>query len=341
MSTIKDVAKKANVSTATVSRVINSPNVVSDQRKLRVLEAIKDLNYRPNEIARSLLKNETKLIGILVPDIRNIFSADTVSGISAKLQQSGYSTTLSVSNHDADAEMELVDMMLKKRVAGIIMLGARRVSHTPEHEDFLNSVSKSIPIVIDDYTNDCNMYCVRVDEAAGVYDAVKYLYDLGHRRIGFVCGQKELATYYYKDLAYRQAMTALGLADMAEKLSVEVIDDYSGGLEGARILLSRDIKPTAIFAAGDKMGIGVYYTVNSMGLKIPDDISVVGFSGSSASGYTYPSMTTVDQKPCILGGMVASVMIDILNGKEDINRNIIVKPSMLIRNSCRLIGPEL
>lgn len=338
MVTIKDVAERAKVSTATVSRVINSPQVVSEKRREAVLEAIKALNYHPNDIARSLLKNETKLIGVIVPDITNVFSTDVIAGISAGLQQNGYAMSLAISHNDSEKEIKLVDMMLEKRVSGIIMLGPRRMSHSAENEEFLNSAARSLPIVIIDFTTNSNMYCIRMDEAAGIHDAVKYLYDLGHRRIGFVNGPKNLISYHYKDLGYRQAMQELDLGDIADDLSVEVSDDYAGGAKGANILLCSEQVPTAIVSGGDKMAMGIYYALHSMGKKVPEDISIIGFSGSTASGYTYPPMTTVDQKPFMMGEMAAETMMAILSGKSDVDRNVIIKPGLLIRESCGPIG---
>lgn len=186
-----------------------------------------------------------------------------------------------------------------------------------------------------DYTNNCNMYCVRSDEAAGISLAIHYLYDLGHRKIAFINGSSSLISHYYKNIGYVQAMEELHLADMVQKYTVEVSPDYAGGAQGTNILLNSPDPPTAIVTGGDTIAIGVYYGITLNGLSIPQDISVIGFSGSAASQYTSPPMTTVNQKPEMLGSLLSETLINILNNETDINRNIILKPELLIRNSCR------
>ncbi|GFI27621.1 HTH-type transcriptional repressor CytR [Lachnospiraceae bacterium] len=335
MVSIKDVAQLANVSIATVSRVINSPERVSEKRRTIVLDAIKQLNYHPNDIARSLQRNESHLIGVLAPDISNLFTSEIISILSSDLEEHDYSMFLAITNHNPQKETRLVNLMLQKRVSGMILLGTRR--NTTENDSLLDDVARTIPTLMVDYTNNCNMYCVRINEAAGISDAVHYLYDLGHRKIAFVNGSPSLISHYYKEIGYKQTMEELRLTDMAQKYTVVVSPDYAGGARGANMLLNQSDPPTAIVTGGDTIAVGVYYGIAMNGLSIPNDISVIGFSGSAASQYTYPSMTTVDQKPAILGSLISTTLIDILNGKTDVNRNNILEPGLLIRDSCRKI----
>ena len=151
MVTIKDVAAMANVSTATVSRAINSPELVSDERREAVQRAIAALNYHPNDIARSLQKSESYIVGVLVPDITNIFTTDVISAIGTELQQHGYAMFLAISNHNPQTEQALVNLMMEKRVAGIIMLGSRRPNE--ESDRLINNAALSVPCLL--YTSRC------------------------------------------------------------------------------------------------------------------------------------------------------------------------------------------
>lgn len=336
MVTIKDVAAMANVSTATVSRAINSPELVSDERREAVQRAIAALNYHPNDIARSLQKSESYVVGVLVPDITNIFTTDVISAIGAELQQHGYAMFLAISNHDPQTEQALVNLMMEKRVAGIIMLGSRRPNE--ESDRLINNAALSVPIVAIDYTNNCNLYCVRMDETLGIFKAVNYLYKLGHRRIAFINGTTSIVTHYYKNIGYVNAMTQLGLEQYIQPLTVEVSPDYAGGAKGVDMLLRGSVVPTAIVTGGDKMAIGAYYGLFDNGLRLPIDMSLVGFSGSTISGYTTPPMTTIDQKSAYLGTLAANIVIDVCSGNTNVDRNVIIEPELLIRGSCRRIG---
>lgn len=335
MVTIKDVAALAGVSIATVSRVINTPEFVSEKRKKAVLDAIANLNYHPNDIARSLQRNNSSLIGILAPSITNVFTSEIISILATNVQQEGYSTFLAISNHSPQTENNIMNLMLEKRVAGIILLGSRLI--TEENDELLDIAARTVPIVVIDYTTNCNMYCVRTDEAAGVAKAVKYLHSLGHRHIAFINGPVSLISHHYKNVGYKQAMADLGLQEIAQEYAIEVSPDHAGGAKGVSILLNNRIAPTAILTGGDTIAIGAYYGLKSHGFSIPNDISLIGFSGSTSSKYMYPPITTVDQKPSLLGTIAAHTMIDILNGKSDINRNVIIEPDLLIRKSCRAL----
>ena len=336
MITIKDVAAMAKVSTATVSRAINSPELVSDERRQAVQAAIEALNYHPNDIARSLQRNKSKLVGVLVPDITNIFTTDVISAVGNELQRNGYAMFLAISNHSPQKEREIINLMIEKRVAGIIMLGSRRPDDASDR--LLDAAAVSLPIVAIDYTNNCNMYCVRMDESAGIYRAVNYLYELGHRKIAFINGPTSIVSHYYKNIGYVKAMNELGLSEKIRSLTVEVSPDYAGGAKGVDMLLGSGNMPTAIVTGGDKMAVGAYYGLFANGLHIPDDMSLIGFSGSTISGYMTPPMTTVNQKSDYLGTIAANMIMEVCSGNKDVNRNVIIEPELLIRSSCKRIG---
>ena len=335
MSSIIDVAKLANVSTATVSRVLNSPDVVSEKAKEAVRAAIKQLNYKPNDMARSLQRGNSNLIGLLAPTIINIFTAETVSILSDLFQEYGYNIFLAITNHSLEKERALINLMHEKKVCGIIILGTRKSSD--ENNKFLDDTALSIPTIIVDYTNCKNLYSIHMNEELGIAKAVRYLYDIGHRKIGFINGTVSLISHYYKNIGYHNEMNRLHLEQYANTHSIEISPDYAGGNRGAEILLNCSDIPTAIVTGGDTIATGVYYSIMSRGLKIPDDISVIGFSGSNSSRFTYPPMTTVNQNPNMLSNLVFNTMIDILHNNPNVNKSIVISPDLLIRDSCRAI----
>jgi LacI family repressor for deo operon, udp, cdd, tsx, nupC, and nupG len=334
MITIKDVAAAANVSIVTVSRVLNNSGQVAEKSRKKVEEAIKALNYSLNANARALVTKSTNVIGVIIPDIANIYTPSIITSLASELRENGYDFFLSITNGDSDREEASLNMMLEKRVDGIILLGSRPIEINSNK--MLKEVSQRIPVVIVDYTSDNEMYCVRSDEVTGVFLAVEYLAKLGHKKIGFINGSGNYTTHFYKQAGFEKALMDFGIT-LPSKYCVHVEPYFSGGLKGANILLDMDDRPTAIFAAGDQIAIGVYFAVQSRGMKIPDDISVVGFSGTPISGNIYPPLTTVDQYPEETGKAAARMIVNILNKREIPERQIIIRPKLIVRGSCSAV----
>lgn len=331
MVTIREVAKEANVSVVTVSRVLNHPEMVSEKRRERVMETVRKLGYFPNDAARSLVQEKTNVIGVLIPDINNIYLASVISHMTASLEKLGYSILLCVTNSDSSKENRLLRLMMEKRVDGIILLGARSIGPACSE---LEIAAKRIPVIILDYTSDCNMYCVRTDEALGIYKAVEYLVSLGHNRIAFINGTGNYTTNHYKQAGFEQAVERFGIDARAEyRLSCEPY--YEGGVYGANLLFDMEQPPTAILAASDQLAMGVYFAAGSRGLHIPKDISIIGFSNSQIAPFMYPPLTTVNQFGEESGEKAAKLMVDILSAQEIKDRNIILEPEIVIRESCR------
>ena len=336
MVTIREVAEEAKVSVVTVSRVLNHPDMVSEKKRECVMDAIKKLGYFPNDAARSLVQEKTNVIGVLIPDINNIYIASVIPRLSASLEKFGYSILLCVTNSDSVKEGRLIRLMMEKRVDGMILLGARSIG--PVRSD-LEMAAKRIPVIVLDYTSDCNMYCVRTDEALGIYKAVKYLVGLGHRRIAFINGMGNYTTNHYKQAGFEQAAERFGI-DARPEYILACEPYYEGGVYGANILLDMPEPPTAILTASDQLAMGVYFAAGSKGLRIPRDVSVMGFSDSQIAPFLYPPLTTVSQFGEESSEKAAKLMADILAGHEIEDRNIILEPEVVVRKSCTGISQE-
>lgn len=204
MATITDIAKVANVSTATVSRVLNSPESVSAERRERVLHAIEALNYTPNANARDLVTKSTHVIGILLPDVSNTYSPAVINTFLQKTSEFGYNSLIAITNADDQKEHDYLQMMLTRRVEGLFLLGSRK--RQSANNELLNQIALRTPVVMSDYLDLKNVSHVMTDEEHGAYLATQYLINLGHTRIGFVHGPLSMTTNYYKRQGYLRAM---------------------------------------------------------------------------------------------------------------------------------------
>lgn len=331
MTTINDIAKAAKVSTATVSRVLNAPETVSEARRERVLRAIEELHYTPNALARELVTKSTKVIGLLLPDITNTFTPTVINGFLVEMNRRGYNTLVCVTNADPDKEREYIEMMNTKRVEGFVFLGPRPMD-TPSN-DYIERIARKIPIIMLDYLDRPDVSHVMVDEEKGAYLATKYLIELGHKRIALLNGDPAFTTNYYKHKGFQRAMDEAGL-ECAPHCQFTVAPNYAGGYQAACELLQYRERPTAIFATGDQIAIGVYRAAQENGVSIPRELSVIGFSGSPASMSVYPPMSTVAQYAQEIGEQAARLMLDLLDGRQNAPRDLIFEPKVLQRRSC-------
>lgn len=331
MTTIYDIAVAAKVSTATVSRVINTPELVSEKTRAKVEEAIEKLHYAPNALARELVTKSTNLIGLLIPDIANSFSPAVVDSFVGEMERNGYNIFVSITDADPEKENKCIDIMLKKRVEGIVLLGTRRMDRLANER--IGILARRIPIVAIDYMPGAEgVCCVRCDEILGAFYATEYLIQLGHKRIALLNGNEEYTTYYYKRKGYRQAMEKYGLP-VREEYCIATTPYFRGGYEACMQFLSLPEPPTAMFISGDQMAVGAYNAILSSGLKIPDDMSVVGFSGSPLSKAVYPPLSTVSQYARETGSAAAGIMLQKLR-REETKERVVFQPTLVKRASC-------
>ncbi|MEH7385708.1 catabolite control protein A [Bacillus sp. JJ1521] len=319
--TIYDVAREANVSMATVSRVVNgNPNVKPTTRK-KVQEAIDRLGYRPNAVARGLASKKTTTVGVIIPDISNIFYSELARGIEDIATMYKYNIILSNSDQNKDKEFHLLNTMLGKQVDGIVFMSG---NITEEHvEEFDKS---PVPIVLAASVESSNSVpAVTIDVEQASYDAVTELTKRGHKKIAFVSGLLNEPINGEKKLAgYKRALEDAGLT-YNEEYVIEGDYTYDSGIEGFEKIHELADKPTAIFVGTDEMALGVIHSAQDLGYSIPNDIEVIGFDNTRLAMMVRPQLTSVVQPMYDIGAVAMRLLTKLMN-KENVDEQIVVLP---------------
>ena len=288
--TIRDVAERAGVSTSTVSHVVNETRYVSPAVQARVRQAMDDLGYRPNALARSLRMKRSQTLGMLVPDIANPFFAEIVRAIEDVAFQAGYSVFLCSSEGDLAKERLSTNVLVEKQVDGIVFVTAGASADVVER-----LVAHDVPMVlIDRELPGVEADVVLADNLAGGRKATAHLAELGHRRIACITGPSELTLSAQRVIGYRAMLDEFGIVQ-DDTLVLRGNFDYESGWQDTQALLALPDRPTAIFACNDLMAIGAMRAVFAAGLRVPEDISVVGFDNTPMAPYTNPPLTTIAQ----------------------------------------------
>jgi LacI family transcriptional regulator len=304
MTTIREVAERAGVSLTTVSHVVNRSRFVSEDTRKRVLEAMQDLNYRPNAVARSLRSGKTHTLGLILPDSSNPFFAEIGREVEKTAFTEGYSVMLCNTERDLAREELYVRLLSDKQVDGVIFVAAGE-----QIDSLAYLLEQHTPIVVVDRDLSYDeVDAVLTDNLLGGYQATQHLIALGHQRIACISGPVNGARSMERVSGYRRALEEYGIA---EDPALLLIGDYhpQSGRDAAHHLLSLDNRPTAIFACNDLMAIGVIRAVTAERLSIPDNVAVVGFDNIELANYTTPSLTTVAQPITEIGALSASLVI--------------------------------
>ncbi|WPF80068.1 catabolite control protein A [Bacillus velezensis] len=319
--TIYDVAREANVSMATVSRVVNgNPNVKPTTRK-KVLEAIDRLGYRPNAVARGLASKKTTTVGVIIPDISSIFYSELARGIEDIATMYKYNIILSNSDQNLEKELHLLNTMLGKQVDGIVFMGG---NITDEHvEEFKRS---PVPIVLAASVEEQGETpSVAIDYEQAIYDAVKLFIDKGHRDIAFVSGPMQEPINRSKKLqGYKRALEEAAIP-FNEQFVAEGDYTYDSGMEALQSFMGLDRKPTAILSATDEMALGIIHAAQDQGLSIPDDLDIIGFDNTRLSLMVRPQLSTVVQPTYDIGAVAMRLLTKLMN-KEPVEEHIVELP---------------
>jgi len=312
ISTLDDIARKAGVSPSTVSRVLNGSKRVADDKRALVLAAIKEYAYRPNPVARGLVRGRSMTIGVLMQDISSPFFARMVSGIEQGLNHTEY-RPMFASTHwraeDQENEARSLQLLLERRVDGVIVLASR----VPDEE--LRSVAAQRPlVVVARSVPGLEAQCLSINNQAGAYRATRYLIGLGHTRIAHLAGTPGHPDAIARLAGYRLALAEAGCPENAQLI---VAGDFleESGLSTFEQLLARGERFTAIFAANDQMAYGAMLGLFNHGYRIPTDVSLVGFDDQFLSAYTLPPLTTVRQPSEEMGWAAAEAMLRLLSNE--------------------------
>jgi len=329
--TIKDIARLLGMSPSSVSRALHDHPDISPATKEKVLALAKKLDYQPNSIARSLKIRKTRTIGVLVPTIRHDFFASVISGIEEVAYQAGYSIFVSQSNENYEREMLNVQALLSNRVDGLLVSISQT---TKSSENFRAILKKGIPLVFFDRAfEDLPANRVIVDDYDGAYRAVDYLISRGYKKIAHLAGPSYLSISRERYSGYRTALKDHNIRFRANYVVSGGLEEKDG-IEGMTRLFDLGEKPDAIFAVNDPVAIGAFIKIREKGLKIPDDIALVGFSNNPITSLIEPPMTTVEQPSHKLGQTAATLLLEqIENDSDGETKTIVLKTKLIVRGS--------
>lgn len=328
MSTIKDVAALAGVSFTTVSHVLNNTRPVSAEARARVLAAVDEIGYLPSAVARSLRKSETRIVGVLVPNVENPFFAELVCGVEECCRQAGYSVFLCNSDNNPKHQQQYMRTLLEKRIDGLLLSSAG-------DSEALAGLFRhaSVPAVtVDRLVPGARADRVAVDNEAGAYEAVRHLLSLGHVRIGCVSGPGEFEVARERVAGWRRALAGQGIT-APEAWLVESDFSSAGGYEAAKGLLQRRPELSALFVSNDLMAMGALRAAAELKLAVPEQLSIVGFDAIELGAYVYPALTTVGVSIKELGREAGRALISRIEQPQAPLRDLRMQPRLVLRET--------
>ncbi|PKM67212.1 MAG: hypothetical protein CVU95_07885 [Firmicutes bacterium HGW-Firmicutes-2] len=311
---IYDVAKLSNVSIATVSRVINNKPGVSAAARDRVLKAIEETGFRPNQIAKSLTNNKTNILGIVMPGMNNYYS-DRIDAINKVCKQRGYGLMITANykdNNSTEEDIANFNLLYEKRVDGIIYFPTNVMQ---EHIDMIKRIRKKMPVVITDKEiRDLRLSCIIQDFVSPTQEVVDYFIQKKHKKIAFIKGSSYDRSNATRLDAYKVALKKAGLT-YDEALIAEGAYSVDSGYEAMMEIASHCVDmPTAIIAANDHMAIGAMKALKEKGVKIPMEVEVIGYDDIEFAKYVTPSLSTVRVDQYVMGKLAATMLIDLIEG---------------------------
>ncbi|MEZ1314396.1 LacI family DNA-binding transcriptional regulator [Pseudomonas fluorescens] len=327
MATIKDVAALAGISYTTVSHVVNKTRPVSEEVRIKVEAAIKSLDYVPSAVARSLKAKTTATIGLLVPNSLNPYFAELARGIEDYCERNGYCVILCNSDDNPDKQRSYLRVLLEKRIDGLIVASAGGDAGLAEG---LAGVRTPM-VIVDRGLQGVDTDLVRIDHEYGAYLATRHLLELGHRDIATIGGPAGTSVAQMRLAGYRRALQEAGVEVAGERV-LESDFTSTGGYAAAATLLEKN-PPSAIFAGNDMIGFGVLRAAAERNIRVPAELSVIGFDDIQMSRYVYPALTTVGQSILQLGEMAAGVLLRRIAKPDTAIDQRIVTPSIVLRES--------
>jgi DNA-binding LacI/PurR family transcriptional regulator len=324
-ATIIDVAGKAGVSKSVVSRVMRGEAAVSKASRDAVVAAAEELGYRANAVARSLVQRRSYNVGVMVSDLHNIFFAEVLDGLYAAAAERGYRTLITTGNRDPIAEERALEQLLELRADGIVLAGARLAAVV------VGAAARSVPIAL--VGSDLRLPEVDVvvdDDFRGAELAVEHLAALGHRDIALIDGGEGAGAAERRN-GYHAAMAKAGLA---RHVRVEPGDfTEGGGHEGARRLLKGARRPTAIFASNDQSAVGALNAINEAGLRVPQDVSLMGYDNTALAALRHISLTTIHQPRNQIGEMAMKAVVRRIEHPGSPARRHVLAPKLIVRET--------
>lgn len=330
--TIKDIARKANVSYATVSRALNNKRGVRESTRRRVLELAVEMSYTPNAIARGLVKKQTLTLGLIIPDITNPFYPEVARGIEDGATEEGFSIFLCNTNWEREREVNYLRLLAEKRVDGIILAPIDNEVEAGEHR-----LAGKIPVVyVSNAPYETEHSFVVIDNVLGGFLATEHLIQAGYRRLGFVGSTEDSLTIEERLEGYRRALKEYGLPVEKKYIQLGEFKQESGYRIIRRMIADGDC-PRAIFAENDLLALGILQGVKASGLSVPEDVAIVGFDDIPFASFPEVQLTTINQPTYEMGRKAAEVLLEQIgtSDREPPARSmqIYLKPRLMVRKS--------
>lgn len=321
---IKDVAKKANVSIATVSRVINNVPLVNEETRDKVLQAIKETGYRPNAIARSLKLQKTETVGVVIHDITIPYYAQIARGVQDISMQSGYNAIICNSDADNRKEEEFMDLFYQKQCDGIIFAGRELNESVRRKFEYMN-----MPVIlcsIEDREGEYSSVINDYDQA--VYSLMKHLKVMGHKTVGLIHGDKKRA---YNAKRNEEVMMATS-KELGMKINKNCVIDRDFTMKGGYLAMQEMLKgelPTVVVCGNDEMAVGAIRAIEESGMKVPEDISIASLNSCEVGRWISPNLTSINHYMYDVGAISARLLIKLLEGEELKEKKVIVSHGII------------
>lgn len=346
-TTIKDIARKLNLAHSTVSRAFNNSPGVNEKTKRKIHKLAKKLNYRPNTLARGLVSKPTNTIGLILSQVGSSGLSNIIRGVESWGNRNDHSVILCFSENDPDLERKQIQVLLDKCVDGIILLSCWG-SHTVASLKRLKK--RNVPLVlVDRYFEEIDTDYVIPDDVNGAYKAVEYLIRLEHRRIGCISftfkGSEECSSVRDRIRGYKKALRKYNLKfeeNLLKKGDSKETRSINVGYQKMKEFLRMEERPTAVFSVADLPAIGALRAIQEDGLRVPQDISLVGFTNLEISAFSNPSLTTVGCSDYKMGEMATKLLLDrIKKNVEEEPQQVVLKTNLIERESCGPAPREL
>ncbi|UBB88655.1 LacI family DNA-binding transcriptional regulator [Candidatus Kaistella beijingensis] len=332
--TIYDIAEKLNITAATVSRALNGNPNISEKTRETVLAAAKEMNYKQNKLALALKSGKSNHIGVIVPRINTNFFGSVIRGIEEELNAKGYNIIICQSHNDEEMEAKNIETLIDSHVDAIFISSSSKSSASLQ-----KVLDEKIPLIFFDRRKIMNnVSSVTIDDFAGGYMATKHLIDSGCRKIAhIISGPIELEIFKERHRGYQQALEDHNI-DYRKDYVLRTNSSIEEGKRAVEILFSLNEKPDAIFSASDFVALGAIQELQKRGIKVPDEVSVIGFANEPFTDFLELSISTIDQFPLEMGRTVARVYLNQETGDEaggNVQKKVVLQPKLIARKSTR------
>lgn len=331
-TTIYDIAKKLNLTAATVSRALNNNPKISEKTRKLVQDTAIEMNYEINTLAKALKSGKSFNVGVIVPRMDSNFFASVIRGIEEELYSKGYHVIVCQTHDEEKLEIENINSLLNAQVDGILM----SITNAKSKDKVFDSLAKkNVPLIFFDRRKQIpGVSSVTIDDFNGAYEATKHLINQGCKCIAHISNDRELEIFKNRFLGYKQALIDHGL-EFNENFVIESRSRVEEGRRTMKQWLAMETRPDAIFSSSDFSALGAIQVIREHGLKIPEDISIVGFSNEPFTRFMELSISTVDQSPIEMGKITAQVFLEEVSNGDKIKseKQVVLTPELIIRKS--------